>query len=404
MHKIKLCRIIYEFVPRIGGSITHVIELAEKMQPYCERQFFIVPKIKDNTTKLDASFPFEVYRVKYCELKILQTIKSRFLNWLPVAPLIRLSFGLAAIKKCLWLNKKYGLDIIQSHGVGAGPAATIAGKLMRKPSIWMMHGTEEAYSKIAGFYETMVTWIFRPDHLLVLDDGSRAPDKFHKIMTKNKVTTVYYAIDTQVFCPKERNEELVGYIGVENSFVVMAIQSLIPVKGLHYAILAFAEFLKLSNAENAKLVIIGDGSDKDKLENLVISLGLQDKVKFLGQVPNTKIPDYLALADIVLAASVYSNMNRSLHETMACGKPVLCFDSGNIRHTIVDRENGLLAKSGNTSDLANKLLDLFVSPDLRGKLGSNARKFCEGKRRWNNRINAELEVYRQLLGKRGEIL
>jgi glycosyltransferase involved in cell wall biosynthesis len=106
MRKIKLCQIIYEFAPQIGGSITHTIELAKHMAPYCERQFVIVPAVKEDTSDLDRSFPFEVIRVKYHDFKLLQYIKSKWLKWLPVAPLINLSFGWAALKEIWRLNRR----------------------------------------------------------------------------------------------------------------------------------------------------------------------------------------------------------------------------------------------------------------------------------------------------------
>jgi hypothetical protein len=65
MKSLKLCRIIYEFPPTIGGSIIHTIELARQIAPFCEQQIFIVPKIREDTSKIDASFPFKVYRVGY---------------------------------------------------------------------------------------------------------------------------------------------------------------------------------------------------------------------------------------------------------------------------------------------------------------------------------------------------
>lgn len=394
MRKINLCRVVYEFSPIVGGSVTHTIELATHMTPYCERQFFIVPKIKEDTSALDASFPFEVFRVKYCEFKFLQYIKTKWLKGLPMAPLINLSFSLAVIKKCLWLNKEYGIDIIHAHGIN--PGATIAGKIIRKPTVWMMHGTNEAYSKIAGYYETAITWIFKPDHLLVLDDGSPAPAKFHKLMRKDKVTTVYHAIDNHIYCPKNRNNELAGDIGVKNSFVLMGIQSLIPVKGVDYSIKAFAELLKLG-VDNVKLVLIGAGSLRNQLEQVTADYGVRENVIFLGEIANFEIPEYLSLADITIATSTYSNMNRSVQEAMSCGKPVITFSSGGTSKIVIDGETGLLAKSGDIEDLANKLLILNKDSVLREKLGKNARKFIIENRSWESRIDIELGVYNNRL-------
>lgn len=398
MKSFKLCRVIYEFPPKTGGSITHTIELAKHMASYCERQVFIVPKVKDNTRELDASFPFEVRRVKYHEFKNLQYLKSHYFGWLPVNPLIDISFGIAVIKEILRLNRKYNFDLIHSHG--CNPATTIAGKLIRKPTIWMMHGTNNAYSRIAGFYETLITLSFKPDHLLVLNDGSPAPAKFHNLIRKDdKITTVYHGIDTQIFIAQNRNKQLAESIGINDKFVIMGIQSLIPVKNIEYSIKIFAEFLKQNKIDDAKLVLVGNGPLRNSLEQLSIHLDLQEKIIFAGEIANSEIAKYLSLADVVIATSLYSNMNRSVQEAMACCKPVVAFNSGGTGTTIIDGDTGLLVKSGDIEGFSSTLMKLYKDPGFRKLLGENARNFIMKNRSWKSRIDIELAVYNNLLKK-----
>jgi len=399
--KLTVCRLIFEFLPRIGGSIIHTIELAEHINPHCKRQFLIVPKSTSDTNELDKSFPFEVYRVNYLRLKWLHHLKAKYFKRLPVAPLMVLSYGFSALIRIFRLNRKYGIDVIHAHGIFTGVAATIAGKILRKPSIWMMHGTEEPFRKTAGKYESAITKIivkiFKPDHVFALDDGTGAPTKFKGFLGSDKVTSVYHGIDTQKFRPKRIDRKLLNDLGLGNKFIIVSTQRLGYLKNVEYAVSAFSSFLKISHCENAVFLIIGEGASRKQLEELAASLGLEEKVLFPGEVENSQIPGYLSIADVVLSTSLYSNVSRSVQEAMACGKPVIAFNSGGTDKVIRHMETGLLAESGNAKDLAEKMLLLYQSPELRGEIGDNARKFIRQNRSWENRVNIELGVYQKLL-------
>jgi glycosyltransferase involved in cell wall biosynthesis len=402
--KLTVCRLIFEFHPRIGGSIVHTTELSEHINPHCKRQFLVVPRSASDTTELDKSFPFEVYRVNYLRLKWLHRLKAKYFKWLPLAPLMVLSYGFFALPKIFRLNRKYGIDIIHAHGIFAGITATVAGKILRKPSVWMMHGTEEPFRETAGKCESslarMLVRIFKPDHVLVLDDGTGAPSKFKGLLGSDKVTVVYHGIDTQRFRPERVDKKLLDVPGLGNKFVIVSTQRLGYLKDVEYAILAFSEFLKTGHHEDAIFLVIGEGTSRKKLEELASGLGLGEKVLFLGEVDNSQIPKYLSIADIVLSTSLYSNVSRSVQEAMACAKPVVVFDSGGTSKLIQDRETGLLAKSGNAKDLAEKMALLYKSPELRAEIGGKARQFIQQNRSWESRVSLELAVYRRLLSKK----
>ncbi len=394
MRKIRLCRIIYEFAPSIGGSITHTIELAEHMDPYCERQFLVVPVVKEDTSKLDASFPFEVQRVKYCEFKILQNIKTRFLRRLPVARMMAFSFSFAAMRQCLKLNKQYNIDIVHAHGIHLGFALWIFKKITRKPTILMLHGSTQDINKISGLIEIVVTRFFRPKHLLVLDDGTGATEKFDNLVKKGVASIVYHAIDTNKFIPKEPDKNMIIQHGLKDTFVILYVSRLENWKNPDYALKTFHRFLSFCGSNPpVTLLIIGDGVLKEALETLALDLRLTGNVKFLGNVNNELIPNYMSISDVIITTSLVSNMSRSIQEAMACAKAVVTFSSGGTSKAVIDEETGLLAKPGDIEGLANQLLRLYKNPELREKLGKNARQFIIRERSWETRINHELGIY-----------
>jgi len=392
-----LCRIIYEFAPRVGGSVTHTIELSKHMAPHLNRQLIITPSVPEDTTKLDKTFPFEVYRVDCYRFKLLERIKNKHLPSLPIAPLLHISFGIRALIKVIQLNNKYGIDIIQAHGAGVGPAATLSNWILRKPAVWMLHGTCLAYSRLSGKYETLLTKLFKPQHVFVLDDGSPAPKKFKRILNK-RVTVVKHAIDTEKFKPLPKPEILIKNMDlVEDTFTILSPHSLIPVKGLEHAIKAFEQLLIKLDNDKQVLVIAGSGPSEKPLKRYARKLRITDYVKFVGHVPAPKMPKYYALSDVVLSTSLYSNTNRTTQEAMACAKPVVAFNAGGTSQVVIDGKTGLLAEPGNNRSLARQMERLYKDVKLRQKLGNQARAFIKQNRSWDERIEKELGVYSKLI-------
>ena len=266
----------------------------------------------------------------------------------------------------------------------------------------MLHGSSKAYSNISGLYETILSKLFKPNHALVLDDGSMAPEKFKKLWG-DRVTIVDHGIDVNIFKPREKKGDLLKKLGLkESDFIILSTSSLIPVKNIDLAIESFEIFLKKTKKNNAYLIIAGEGHLKDQLVKLAKEYSLEKNIKFIGEISIDIILEYLSISDVVVATSLYSNMNRSTQEAMACGKPVVVFDSGGTNKLIKHMENGLLVKPGDIADFAEKLKVLYEKPELREQLGRNARETIIKERSWDTRIKKELEVYEKVLRGRNE--
>jgi glycosyltransferase involved in cell wall biosynthesis len=77
---------------------------------------------------------------------------------------------------------------------------------------------------------------------------------------------------------------------------------------------------------------------------------------------------------------------------------VIAFDCGNTTDNLIqDMKTGIFARSGDTHDLAKKMLTLYREPELREKIGKQARRFIVSHRSWESRVKTEMEVYKKLL-------
>jgi len=395
-NRLSICHTIGAFIPDTqGGHITYTIQFGENINRYCRSQFLIVPKAEEDNTELDRSFLFEICRVNYFKFKWLRRLKAKkYLKWLPLAPLMDLSC-LRFLPQIFYLDRKHGIDIVVCHDISTSIVATIAGKLLHKPVVWQVHGCAGTPSSLADRYQTVVTKLFRPDSVFVGDRG--LSEKFTGLLGRDKVTAVRYAVDTERFCPRQANRQLLKDLGLESTFVIASPHRLVPFKGVEHAISAFKQFLESSPSPDAVLLIIGDGALRRKLEELAADLGIAERVLFLGEIDYRQIPDYLSISGVIVATSTISNSNSSAREGMACGKPVLAFNCGETDALIHHMETGLLAESGSIADLAQKMLMLSQSSELRDKIGKNARSFIEENHSWESVIKCHLEVYTELI-------
>jgi glycosyltransferase involved in cell wall biosynthesis len=379
-------RIVPAFEEYGGGSRIHVRELSTRINPYLKRQILIAPFDPETPKSFDDRFDFEIIRVKRPCIKYNIPIISGFINKI-----------IFCFKVFQVLKHLPDIDLIQAHEIYPIAYSSIFGKILKIPVIGMAHGTAEAYSRWSGLRETILATLFKPTYAIVLDSGTRAPEKFRKIWGE-RVTVVYHGIDTEVFGPKEKDKAILQHLGFkEADLIILSISSLIPIKNIDLAIEAFEKVIAETLEPRMFLLIAGDGNQKEELVKLVDEKRLANRVKFLGSIKNDQVPDYISIADICIGMSLKDNMNRSVLEPMACAKPIIAFDGGSIDEFITTGYNGLLAKRGDVLDFAEKMKFLIENPELRREIGLHARELIVTKRSWNIRIRQDLEVYRKAI-------
>ena len=146
-----------------------------------------------------------------------------------------------------------------------------------------------------------------------------------------------------------------------------------PEKGVDLLLEAVAD----SKVGEWSLVIAGDGSHRERLRDLSVNLGLDERVKFVGRMPSAQMPDFYRSLDVLaLPSRTMPNwkeqFGRVLVEAMACGVPVLGSDSGEIPQVIGD--GGLVFPEGDVSALRGCLARLSSETALRATLSKRARE------------------------------
>jgi len=152
---------------------------------------------------------------------------------------------------------------------------------------------------------------------------------------------------------------------------VITIANLKPVKGLEYLLRAVR--MVIDEGYSVHLDVVGDGSLLGSLKGLSASLGINDRVRFLGQVHPDNVIRVLLDGGIFAVSSLAEGLPSSLLEAMVVGLPAVCTAVGGIPELITDGENGLLVPPKDSSALAKAIARMLQDRAYAQKLGRSGR-------------------------------
>ena len=197
-----------------------------------------------------------------------------------------------------------------------------------------------------------------------------------KIQPREKIITIYNGIDAGKleFLPEERaRKELFKKISntgprIQDTKLVGTVANFYPVKGLEYLI----EAADLIKDNNIKFIIIGEGQERKKLENLIKKYGLENNFFLIGAIPEAY--KYLKAFDIFVLSSVKEGFPWTILEAMAAGVPVIATAVGVMPEIIENKINGILVETRNPKQLSEAIKNLAENKGLREKTAENAKK------------------------------
>jgi glycosyltransferase involved in cell wall biosynthesis len=171
---------------------------------------------------------------------------------------------------------------------------------------------------------------------------------------------------------------------------------LVDVKCHPLLIRAFAKAFPSERA--AHLVIVGDGPRRTELERLTKSLGIADRVRFVGYQADPA--PFLHAMDMFALASSSEGMPQALLEACVAGRPVIASNVGGIPDVIVHGRTGLLFRSGDEDQLAAGLITLLARPELAAGFAAAARERVEADYSIGRMASEYDRDFRALLGQR----
>jgi len=209
----------------------------------------------------------------------------------------------------------------------------------------------------------------------------RIPDKMSRslvteyIVQTPKAARAYPSRNTSVIpnaihSPTQRNREQARALLrlKPNDVGITCVSNLRPGKGHAILLRALAQ---LDPEPEWRAFIVGDGPEQNKLERMIINLGLSHRVRLLGK--RRDVGHILAGSDIFIFPSRAEGMSNALLEALAAGLPVVASNISANKAVITHNENGLLAADGRAGDFATHVSSLLAKPTERKRLAQAAQ-------------------------------
>ena len=300
---------------------------------------------------------------------------------------------LGLILKLKNLIKKEKFDIVHTHNVDGFEYGVLAAKLAKtKKIIHTAHGKSVKEGNIRKLREKIIhKFISRylTDYITVSNDLKQYAWK-NWCKNKSKIKTIHNGIDTNKFKKININKNYLSDLNIkENNKLIGIVAGLRPVKN-HVTLFKAMKIIK-KRIPYSKLLVIGDGSEKEKLERLVDRLGLNKEILFLGN--RQDIVELWNILDVGCLSSLSECLSITLLEGMACEVPFVATNVGGNAEVIENEKNGFLIKSRDYESMAEKITNLLNAKGTKELIGKEARKTILDNFNINNMIKKYKEIY-----------
>lgn len=225
-------------------------------------------------------------------------------------------------------------DVIHAHTLGVSSACgAYCKRVLQRPLVVTTHGSDTSVPMERGQHQRMRMLCRDVDRVVAV--SSALGDKLRQCGTSIPICTILNGFALQQLDSTAEKTQL-SFLQVSN---------LLPQKGVHTTIRAFARIHE--TYPDARLVIIGQGPQREALEELCDELGVADAVRFCGRLPNSKVLAEMSKTRFFVMPSVREGFGIVYLEAMACGCITIGTQGEGISDLIVNGENGFLVPADN---------------------------------------------------------
>jgi D-inositol-3-phosphate glycosyltransferase len=257
-----------------------------------------------------------------------------------------------------WAHIAHTLGLVKNRTLASGarpePALRIRveGEIAQQADLLIASTTDEADDLVRSYKAD-------PEHIYVVPPG----------------------IDLATFQPLDRAEAR-RKIGYGAGRLLLFVGRLERLKGVDVAIKALA-LLRDREHDDLRLIVLGedvrDGeeSEKERLKEVATSLGVRDRVDFLGSVAHHELPYFYAAADAVVMPSYSESFGLVALEAQACGRPVVASGVSGLRSVVRDEVSGYLIEDHDPALYAERIGRLLADPELAQQMGLRGRLLAQ---------------------------
>ena len=356
-----------DFYPNVGGVAAHVVELGRALV-----------ELGHNVDVF--TLPLGEERERFSELHGMQVHRPPIPKGKPFYSWLLASW----LKKRLRMNP---VDVMHVHGLR--PLEATRG--LTCPVVFTNHTSGFLKRIEKGEFErkrlhnrlTHVSHVLAPSDELV--------EATRRVGFTGPVDFISNGVDTNRFSPGKSTHRLAWGISPAETVVLLA-RRLVEKNG----VTVFAEAVTKLRNKDARIVFAGDGDERSHVEAILRAGDSLERCVFLGNVPNTTMPDIYRASDISVLPSFMEATSITGLESMATGLPLVGTNVGGIPALINDEATGLIVEPHDADALANSIDRLIDDAALRQRLGQAARQRAVAEFSWEGIAKQTLQAYQQV--------
>lgn len=283
----------------------------------------------------------------------------------------------ALASKLVDVVENYGLDLLHVHyAVPHAAVAYMARKILITrgryvPFVTTLHGTDITLVGSNPAFEPTITFAINKSDGVTAVSEALKQSTLDNFQICRPVEVIYNFIDFDRF-KRNNKDHFKRAIAPNGERILIHVSNFRPVKRVDDVIYIF----KIINDQTpSKLLLIGDGPERNKCEDLSRRLGLTKDIRFLGK--QDAVEELLAVADVFLLPSASESFGLAALEAMACEVPVVSSNVGGIPEVNIDGVTGFTSGVGMVDKMAEDIMKIFESEESLQRFRTAALKQAE---------------------------
>jgi L-malate glycosyltransferase len=271
------------------------------------------------------------------------------------------------------------LDLLHLHyAIPHASAAYFARQILKKsgkdiPFITTLHGTDITLVGKDATYAPVVTFSINESDAITAVSENLKEETLRSFAIEKEIHVIPNFVDVKRFHQTDKNH-FKQMLAPDGERILVHVSNFRTVKRVPDVVKIFAEVKK---EIPAKLLMIGDGPDRQNVEELARSMGLYSDVRFLGK--QEQISEILSISDLFLLPSQTESFGLSALEAMACSVPVISSNAGGLPEINVHGKTGFLSDVGDIASMANHAISILKDDEtllhFKKAAIAHARKF-----------------------------
>jgi len=306
-------------------------------------------------------------------------------------------YELALSSKMVEVVEDYDLEILHVHyAIPHAYAAYMAKQMLKEKGIDVklvttLHGTDITLVGSHPNYKTAVEFSINNSDVVTTVSESLKKDTLRLFNIRKDIKVIHNFIDFEQY-PEIESEECQRHtIARENERIITHVSNLRPVKRAGDVI---DTFYKIQKVIPSKLLLVGEGPDRESIECKARDLGILDKILFMGN--SNEVNKLLCYSDLFLLPSQTESFGLAALEAMAARTPVISTNSGGLPEVNINGVTGFLSDVGDTDDMAKNSIYILEDLDRLQVFKQNALKQAK-QFSLKNVLPAYKEVYREVI-------